>query len=534
MAKSVTTVEADPPKRVGIWIRVSTEDQARGESPAHHEQRARMLAQAKGWQVANLYDLSGVSGKTVMDHPECRRMLKDVASGAISALVFSKLARLARNTKELLEFAEYFGEHDADLISLGESIDTSTPAGRLFYTVIAAMAQWERDEISERVQASVPIRAKLGKSTGGKPALGYHWKDGKIVPHPDEAPVRRLIYELFAEHKRKKKVARILNERGFRTRQGTKFSDSTITRLLNDPTAMGQHRANYLRNMGKGKTAKVKPQKDWVFRPVEPIIDRELWDECQRILGEQEAGKTARRTPQHLFSGYVFCHCGERMYPKGKAGKYSCRKCSNKIPADDLEALFQEQLQAFFLSEEQLGRFLTEESKTIMAKQEEVNVLEREVKKLQADLLRISENLTASLTQADVDLVIQPSLKRLKELNVAWPKAQAELDLLKINQTTSEYVIAGARDLYSQWFNLSFGERRSVVEAIVETIVIGQDAVEINLHYIPDGPIGPKGQPHEPPGTGGPKGSKKSTETGGQKATNSHGLAAATSWKREG
>src|SRR2546421_13108188 len=99
-------------KLVGIWIRVSTEDQARGESPEHHERRARAYAEAKGWNVRELYNLAGVSGKAVMHHPEAQRMLKDIKSGHIEGLIFSKLARLARNTKELLEFADIFRQHE--------------------------------------------------------------------------------------------------------------------------------------------------------------------------------------------------------------------------------------------------------------------------------------------------------------------------------------------------------------------------------------------------------------------------------------
>lgn len=88
-------------KRVGIWIRVSTEDQAQGDSPEHHEQRARDYARFNQWNVVELYDLAGVSGKTVMDHPECKRMLADIKRGHITGLIFSKLAGCAATSGSL-------------------------------------------------------------------------------------------------------------------------------------------------------------------------------------------------------------------------------------------------------------------------------------------------------------------------------------------------------------------------------------------------------------------------------------------------
>src|SRR5436190_16447601 len=89
-------------KSVGIWIRVSTEDQARGDSPEHHEQRARLYAEAQGYSVREVFRLDAVSGKSVMDHAETKRMLASIRARRIRGLIFSKLARLARNTRELL------------------------------------------------------------------------------------------------------------------------------------------------------------------------------------------------------------------------------------------------------------------------------------------------------------------------------------------------------------------------------------------------------------------------------------------------
>lgn len=472
-------------KQVGIWIRVSTEDQAQGESPQHHEERAREYAKWNGWTVREVYDLAGVSGKTVMEHPEARRMLADIKRGHVSALIFSKLARLARNTKELLDFSDYFRDHHADMVSLQEKIDTSTPAGRLFYTMIAALSQWEREEIGDRIRASIKIRAKLGKSLGGAAPYGYRWVDKKLAVDPAESPVRKLMYELFVREKRKKRVARLLNEAGYRTRKGARFTDSTVVRLLADTTAKGLYRANYTRLDEHGKTHR-KPESEWVFTPVEPIISEELWGQCNDLLATGKAKPPVGRKPVQLFAGLLFCGCGKKMYVYSGSPKYVCPKCRSKIPILDIEEIFKEELEGFVLSRERVQGHLARVNVFLAEKKERLQAHVRALDKVRAEMKKTFELYkNDQISVHGFGEIYKPMEEQERALASEFPKLQGEVDALEVQQLSADDVVAEASNLHERWPELTVDEKRQVIESITEKIVLTGDQIDITLCCMP-------------------------------------------------
>ena len=488
----------DSKKSVGIWIRVSTEMQVDSESPEHHERRAKLYAEAKGWNVVEVYKLEAISGKSVMNQPETKRMLQDVQSGRITGLIFSKLARLARNTKELLEFAEIFKQHNADLISLAESIDTSTPAGRLFYTMIAAMATWEREEIAERVAASIPIRAQMGKPLSAMSSLGYRWKDKQLIIDEKEAPIRKLVYDLFLKTKRKKTTARMLNDMGYRTRNGAKFGHTTIARLIQDPTAKGIRISNY--TTGRVNGNRLKPKDQWVYVPCPAIVDEAIWDECNRIHSEQVTKKAPPgRNAVHLLSGFLLCEeCNKKMYVyhKDKQPTFRCKACRTKIEVADIDEIYHEQLKTFLLTDTDINDYLKKFDQELRDKQLLLEVTRSKQENVQKEIKRLVDlRLKDELTTDTFVPLVRPLEQVMKQLNDQIPELEAEIDFYKIQYLSSDTVLSGAKDLYNNWALLSFEERRTIVEAITERITIGKSDINISLSYFPS-PTPPSPSPN--------------------------------------
>lgn len=488
----------DERKSVGVWIRVSTMDQARGDSPELHRTRALDYAKLRGWEVVETYDLSGVSGKAVLEHSATRRMLDDVRSGRISGLVFSKLARLARNARDLLEISEIFQRHNADLVATQESIDTSTPAGRLFFGMIANVAQFEREEIIDRIEASNETRAKLGKRITGQSSFGFQWVDNKLVPHPDEAPVRKLIYELFAQHQRKKAVARILNERGYRTRSGAKFAVSGIQRLLTNPDAKGLQRVRYSLLDPKTKSKILRPEDEWFWHECPPIVSVELWDQCNEILERQAKGYKPGPRGKYLFAGKVRCACGEKMYVLSKnRPKYYCRACRNKLPLQDLEAIFRSQLHDFFMSDEQLGDFRASTSETIAAKMEQIDVLKRERQTLSTRRDEAWRGYNDGVIERErFKELEQEASARVTAIDCAIPELIDEIEHLKRANQMSGEIVEGARTLYAQWDTLTHEQKNAIIQAITDEILVGDRDIAINLLYQPSAEDSMQKVPH--------------------------------------
>jgi site-specific DNA recombinase len=473
-------------KRVGIWIRVSTDHQVRDESPEHHEQRARYYANLKDWDVVELYQLGAFSGKAISEHPETRRMLADIRRGHITGLVFSKLARLARNTKELLDFAEIFRQSNADLISLAESIDTSTPAGRLFFTIIAAMAQWEREEIASRVAASVPIRARLGKSLGGQAPLGYRWKDNRFEISEAEAPVRREMYELFMQCQRKHTVANTLNARGYRTRNGSKFTATTVERLLRDSTAKGERRANYTQSAGKNKGWTVKPESEWVVTPCPAIVSPELWNSVNTILTSQERQNTrVGKKAAYLLSGFVKCGCKKSMYVQHKSKTYGCAKCKTRIRVADIDDIYQTYLKEY-LASINIEAIRQDSDSQLREKRQLLSVLTKERARLAKRINELIElRLDGGLSKDRYAEQYAPIEEKIQQIDAQTPKLEAEIDVYEIHALSGEVVVKEAQTLFDQWEQFDLEQRRLIVETITTSIEVGKEDIVINLAYAP-------------------------------------------------
>jgi len=473
-------------KNVGIWIRVSSEDQARGDSPDIHEARARAYAAARGWTVQELYDLAGVSGKSVMEHPEAKRMLADLKHGRITALIFSKLARLSRNLREVQDFGDIFRQSNADLVSLNESIDTSTAGGRMFFHLLGVFAQWEREEISERINASFSTRAKLGKLLNKNVPYGYRAEDGKMLLHPEEAHIRRQAYELFLENRRKLVVARMLNNKGYRTRQNCLWREIQIHNILTDPSAKGVYFFNRTKRNGSWKGTP-KPESEWGRIACEPIVSEELWTEVNRIIEEEH--KTYRRrgrTPTQTFSNLTWCNCGTKMYCRKDSPKYFCRACNNKIPIADLEAIFHDELKAFFANSEKLASHLVAAGKTLQDKEAELQSLESGIQKVREEMNQTHRlYIDGQITAQGFGQYYKPAEERLNQMMAELPKLQASLDLMKVSRISAEDVMSEAKTLYDRWPRLPIDERRKIAEAVCEKIVIGKGEIDITLAYLP-------------------------------------------------
>jgi len=219
-------------KAVG-YVRVSTEKQAdRGVSLEAQAEKIRAMAVVHNAELLDIIVDGGESAKS-LQRPGMERLLALVDGKRIQAVIVAKLDRLTRSVKDLCELLERFERRGVALVSVAESLDTSSAAGRLVLNIMTAVSQWEREAIGERTRDAMRHKLSLGERAGNI-AYGYRLAgDGRhLEPDPAEQTALEEIRRLRCEGATMRGIAKALNARSFRTRRDTAWRLESVARVL--------------------------------------------------------------------------------------------------------------------------------------------------------------------------------------------------------------------------------------------------------------------------------------------------------------
>jgi len=234
MARNRSTAPR-PPQAVA-YVRVSTPGQ-REAGVSLDAQRSKIAAwcEVMGYELVHTYGDEGISGHSMDKRPGLKQAIDDACTRGCVLVVYS-LSRLARNTRETLELGETFARAGADIVSLSENIDTTSAAGKMVFRLLAVLAEFERDQVSERTAMAMAHKRSQGQRISRHIPYGQQVSadGGRLVPHAAEQAVIAVAKDLHQAGLSTRAIAARLAEQGMLSRAGTVFAPSAISAMVGD------------------------------------------------------------------------------------------------------------------------------------------------------------------------------------------------------------------------------------------------------------------------------------------------------------
>lgn len=320
----------DVRKVAGIYIRVSTEDQAReGFSLPEQEKRLRAMCEYKGYDIYKVYEERGVSAKTGNNRPKFKELLNDIRSGKCNTIVVLKLDRLTRSVYDWENILKFLEENNAYLDCANDDINTTNANGKMISRILTSVSQQEIERTSERTKVGLEGAIKSGHLT--KVPFGYKRDvDGfdkkKVIIDPITAPIVKRIFEIYLEGCSYQEIADKVNEE-----YPLLYPKMTIKRLetiTGNETYAGLHRFN------KKEEARGRGKSRILENVVEPIIDLETLEKAKQRKNENQS--IHRHKLIYLFMRKIKCpNCNKEILGGthsvgrhgGKYKYYHCNRC---------------------------------------------------------------------------------------------------------------------------------------------------------------------------------------------------------------
>ena len=259
-------MEKEEKKIAGIYIRVSTEDQAReGFSLGEQEEKLRQLCKYKDFEIFKIYKDAGISAKNMKDRPAFQQMLEDMKAGKLNYIVAYKL-----DLEVLISTLE---QYHCYLICDRDDVNTSTANGRFFVRMLTVLSQLEIEIVSEGTKFGLNGAIKAGHIPGKVPLGYYRDTDKTLKVDVATKDIVLRIFELYLEGKSYQTISNILNEEKVLSPNNKKWCDSTIDRIINNKIYMGDYE-RYKYDTDK--------ETELFVDVVPPIITRAMWEEVQK------------------------------------------------------------------------------------------------------------------------------------------------------------------------------------------------------------------------------------------------------------
>ena len=322
-------------KTAGVYIRVSTEDQAReGFSLGEQEEKLLQLCNFKDLEVYKVYKDAGISAKDMEHRPQFQAMLQDMKEGKINYIVAYKLDRITLSVRDLEELISVLEQYNCFLLCDRDDVNTSTANGRFFVRMLTVLSQLEIEIVSERTKFGLNGAIKSGHIPGQRP-FGYKSaEDKRMVIDNSTRPYVEKIFDLYLEGKSFQQIANYFKGNNIYPKKNWK--DTTIQKIIDNKIYMG----DYEQYKRIGKQENLEPIV--YMNVVEPIISRAKWEECQRQKERNQ--RTYTRDRVYTFFQRLKCpNCSRIMKCKGSGGKkkkymyYNCEKCHLNYREDKIE-----------------------------------------------------------------------------------------------------------------------------------------------------------------------------------------------------
>lgn len=327
-------------KVAGVYIRVSTEDQAReGFSLGEQEEKLLQLCKFKELDVYKVYKDAGISAKDMEHRPQFQEMLKDMKEGKLNYIVAYKLDRITRSVRDLEELISVLEQYNCFLLCDRDNVNTSTANGRFFVRMLTVLSQLEIEIVSERTKFGLNGAIKPGHIPGQRP-FGYKSaEDKRMVIDNSTRPYVENIFDMYLEGKSFQQIANYFKENNIFPKKNWK--DTTIQKIIDNKIYMG----DYEQYKRIGKQENLEPIV--YMNVVEPIISRAKWEECQRQKERNQSTYTRDRV--YTFFQRLKCpNCSRIMKCKGSGGTkrkylyYTCEHCHINFNEDYVEHLLRD------------------------------------------------------------------------------------------------------------------------------------------------------------------------------------------------